>query len=241
MIIPQVDRLSKGKLIALCTVVGMFVVFLAIGTTWGGGGGKVHTSPTGQCTVCHGTSLTTIHQVSWTYPDDRTGCYVCHPSGRRTLYAGLVSSFDCIKCHTLIGVPVAYHMDMDTKHTSTEEACMKCHSTGTIAEIPIAPLPEGHQGIGEEVHLPLTVDCPTAVATIVDDIHCYCLECHKNPVRIPTLPDNANCTSCHEAGEYNAKSNQCFHDSVLKALEEAGIDVTSHTTCTICHIKCLSP
>jgi hypothetical protein len=127
---------------------------------------------------------------------------------------------------------------MDSRHTSTEAVCMKCHSTGIFAETPIAPLPEVHQGLGEEGHLLLTVDCPSAVSDIEDDIYCYCLECHVNSVRIPTLPDNADCTSCHEAGGYNAKLNQCFHEDILKALEVAGIDVTTHAVCSTCHIPC---
>jgi predicted CXXCH cytochrome family protein len=245
MMIPQVDRLTKGRKIALCTIMAVFAAFLVAGTTWGrggggddgGGGGRVHTSTTEQCTACHGSSLTTIHQESWS--TSRTGCYICHPTGRRDLYDYLAgASFDCLSCHTLSGTPVDYHMNMDSKHTSTEAVCMGCHSTGTFAQIPIASLPQVHQGLGEDQHLPLTVDCPGAVPDIEHGIYCYCLECHVNPGRIPTLPDNANCTSCHEAGEYNAKLNQCSHEDILKALEEAGIDVTKHTVCINCHVPC---
>lgn len=226
---PQVDRLSKVRLIALCTVIGVFAAFLATGTTWGGG--RAHTSTTGQCIVCHDTvlpsnlsvDLTAIHEVSWIVPI-KTGCLICHSSargGKTTLYSYLPRSFDCIKCHNLSGAPVDYHMDIDTKHTSAEEACMKCHSTGIFLGSLIASLTLLHQD------LPQTVTCPTAVSTTTDDIYCYCLECHVNPAIIPTLPDNPNCTSCHEAVKYNATLNQCPHDGI-----------TSHTVCIDCHIKC---
>lgn len=235
MMTPQVDSFTKGRKIALCTIIAAFAAFLVVGTTWGkygdgGGGGKAHTSPTGQCTVCHDTNLQTIHQE---------GCSICHTGRSRALYDYLAgASFDCLSCHDLSGTPVDYHMNMDTKHTSTEAFCMKCHSTGIFAEIPIAPLPEVHEGLGEVDHLPLTVDCLDAVAEIEDDIYCYCLECHVNPARIETLPANANCTNCHEEGWYNAKLNGCFHEDILKALEEAGIDVNAHTMCTVCHVPC---
>lgn len=244
MMIPQVDRLTKGRKVALCSIIAIFATFLVAGTTWsrgpgpggggGGGGGGGHTSTTGQCTACHGTSLKTIHQESWS--TDNTGCYICHPSGHGVRYDYLAGgSSDCLSCHALEPseeVPVDYHMDMDLKHTSTEAVCLRCHSTGTIGEIPIASLPQVHQGLGEEDHLPLTVVCPSAVPD------CYCLECHVNPGRIPTLPDNADCTSCHEPGWYNAKSNECSHEDILKALEEAGIDVGTHALCINCHVPC---
>ncbi len=232
MMIPQVDRLTKGRKIVLCTIIAVFAAFLVAGTTWsrggggggddGGGGGRVHTSTTGQCAACHGTSLTAIHQESWS--TSRTGCYICHPTGRRDLYDYLAgASFNCLSCHALSGTPVDYHMNMDTKHISveTEAVCMVCHGTGIIPEIPSASLPEVHQG------LDVTIGCPSAVAEIEDDIYCYCLECHANPGRIPTLPDNANCTSCHEAESYSPPANVCPHDGV-----------TSHEMCTDCHIPC---
>lgn len=190
MMTPQVGRLTKVRKIALCSITAVFAVFLVIGTTWGKGG-KVHTSSTEECTVCHCSSLTTMHT---------DGCSTCHASsGRRGKTGGLYdylagATFDCLSCHTpeVVG---AYHMDMDEKHASTEAFCTQCHPTD---------LPQVHEGLDDP----------------------YCLACHKNPDRVPTLPDNANCTSCHE--DYNPTLNQCIH----------GDDIESHDDCIRCHVKC---
>jgi hypothetical protein len=230
----QVERFTKGRKIALCIIIVLFAAFLVVGTTWivggrGGGGdggdGKQHTSLTGECTVCHGADLKAIHQESWS--DDRTGCDICHiPPGKKDLYIG-GASFDCRSCHALEPSEdkVDYHMEMGIKHTPEgtffTENCEICHGTS-------GSLPEVHEGLGLVGHLPLTVDCPVDVADIEDDIYCYCLECHKNPDRIPVLPDNAECTSCHDdAASYDPTSNQCHHDNV-----------DSHDDCADCHIQC---
>ena len=195
---PRTDRLSKAGKIGLCTTIAVFAAFLVIGTTWGrggggGGGGKVHTSSTEQCTVCHGSSLTSMHQEAWS--TSRTGCYICHPTGRRGLYAGLPSTFDCLGCHTESGVPADYHMNMVAKHTCTEAFCTQCHMTD---------LPQAHEGLAES----------------------RCLACHVD-LGVP-LPDNANCTSCHEVVDYNPTLNQCIH----------GDDIESHGDCINCHLPC---
>lgn len=225
----------KGRKIVLCTIIAVFLLFLVTDTTSARRSSR-HTSPTGQCTVCHGTNLQTMHQESWS--TDLTDCKICHYSTRRGRlyddYAG--ASFNCLSCHTPSGLPVDYHMNMDSRHVSTEAACMECHSTGIFAGTPIAPLPDLHQGIGEEGHFPLTVAYNPDVEEIDDDIFSYCLECHKNPQRIVTLPDNADCTSCHESG-YNAKLNQGFHTAILEALSTAGIAFDIHTLCLNCHLE----
>ncbi len=182
---------NKGKKIALCIVIALFTASLVVGTTWsrgGGGGGMQHTSPTGECTVCHGTSLTAIHDESWS--TDRTGCYICHPTGRRGLYDYLAKSYDCLSCHTPSGEPVAYHMNMDTKHTSTEAFCTQCHLTN---------LPTVHEDQEDycllchknpDIELPDNADCTS---------------CHAPESYNPTLnqcvhdgvTSHTQCTNCH--------------------------------------------
>ena len=195
MMTPQVGRLTKVRKIGLCATIAVFAVLFVIGTTWGrkgpgGGGSGSHTSSTEECIVCHGSSLTTMHT---------DGCSTCHASsGRRGRTGGLYdylagATFDCFTCHTESGEPVAYHMDMDTKHASTEAFCTKCHPTD---------LPQVHEGLSDS----------------------YCLACHVNPDI--ELPDNANCTSCHE--EFNPTLNQCIH----------GDDIESHGGCINCHLPC---
>ena len=111
---------SKGRKLALCVAIAVFVTFLVVGTSLGGkgsgagsGSGPEHPATTEQCILCHPDDLRYTHTA---------GCDVCHtPPGREIEGA----SFDCLSCHEEgydATVNLCFHDSIES-----HKDCVNCH------------------------------------------------------------------------------------------------------------------
>jgi hypothetical protein len=161
-----------------------------------------HVTPPDMCvTVCHGTSVATIHAA-------KPGCVACH-------VGGVTPSTQCASCHS--GGVKGYHATALTFHNAPTGACVEqgCHG-GDVIEVHDDGVPgsgcDSCHGAGKTPSL----DCASCHGDDIITLHSYAAGSHQTPLGLTCVdavchqsnvmtihdqPGGKSCASCHAAGK----------------------------------------